>query len=331
MTQTAFRSQLLTFNGDPAQSSQAANYETDGLLVVDDGKVVAAGPYAQLAATLARDAIVHDLRDKLIVPGFIDTHIHYPQTDMIASPAPGLLPWLDKYTFPTERQFGDPELCARSRRLLRRRTARLRHDERARLLHVHKQSADALFAASDARDLRMIAGKVLMDRNCPEFLRDTAQSGYDDSAELIDRWHGKGRQMYALTPRFAPTSTEAQLEACSELARRHPDVFVQSHVAENVDEVKWVAELFPGHRSYLDIYDRYGLLRRARCTATASTSTTRTAAGWPRRAPSSRTARRRTSSSAAGCSISTRPANTTCPSRSRPTSAAARRFRCCRR
>ncbi|MEK7989223.1 guanine deaminase, partial [Burkholderia contaminans] len=261
MTQTAFRSQLLTFNGDPAQSSQAANYETDGLLIVDDGKVVAAGPYAQLAATLARDAIVHELRDKLIVPGFIDTHIHYPQTDMIASPAPGLLPWLDKYTFPTERQFGDPEHA--------REVADFFVDEllacgtTSALVYctVHKQSADALFAASDARDLRMIAGKVLMDRNCPEFLRDTAQSGYDDSAELIDRWHGKGRQMYALTPRFAPTSTEAQLEACGELARRHPDVFVQSHVAENVDEVKWVAELFPGHRSYLDIYDRYGLLR----------------------------------------------------------------------
>ncbi len=108
----------------------------------------------------------------------------------------------------------------------------------------------------------MVAGKVLMDRNCPEFLRDTAQSGYDDSAELIGRWHNRGRQMYALTPRFAPTSTEAQLEACGVLARQHPDIFIQSHVAENTDEVKWVADLFPGHRSYLDIYDHYGLLRR---------------------------------------------------------------------
>lgn len=107
----------------------------------------------------------------------------------------------------------------------------------------------------------MIAGKVLMDRNCPEFLRDTAQSGYDDSAELIERWHGRGRQLYALTPRFAPTSTPAQLEACGTLAKAHPDVFIQTHVAENVDEVKWVAQLYPGHRSYLDVYDRYGLLR----------------------------------------------------------------------
>ncbi|MCA7956426.1 guanine deaminase [Burkholderia multivorans] len=261
MTQTAFRSQLLTFNGAPAQSSQAAIHETDGLLIVDDGKVVAAGPYTRIAPMLTRDAVVHDLRGKLIVPGFIDTHIHYPQTDMIASPAPGLLPWLDTYTFPTERRFGDPEHA--------REVADFFVDEllacgtTSALVYctVHKQSADALFAASEARDLRMIAGKVMMDRNCPEFLRDTAQSGYDDTAELIGRWHGRGRQMYVITPRFAPTSTEAQLEACGELARRHPDVFVQSHVAENVDEVKWAAELFPGHRSYLDIYDRYGLLR----------------------------------------------------------------------
>lgn len=262
MTQTAFRAPLLTFNGDPAQSGEAAVYETDGLVIVDDGKVVASGPHAALAATLAPDAVVHEMRDKLIVPGFIDTHIHYPQTDMIASPAPGLLPWLDTYTFPTERRFDDP---AHAREVAEFFVdALLACGTTSALVYctVHKQSADALFAASESRDLRMIAGKVLMDRNCPEFLRDTAQSGYDDSAELIGRWHGRGRQMYALTPRFAPTSSEAQLEACGELARRHPDVFVQSHVAENVDEVKWAAELFPGHRSYLDIYDHYGLLRR---------------------------------------------------------------------
>lgn len=262
MTQTAFRAPLLTFNGDPAQSGEAAVYETDGLVIVDDGKVVASGPHAALAATLAPDAVVHEMRDKLIVPGFIDTHIHYPQTDMIASPAPGLLPWLDTYTFPTERRFDDP---AHAREVAEFFVdALLACGTKSALVYctVHKQSADALFAASESRDLRMIAGKVLMDRNCPEFLRDTAQSGYDDSAELIGRWHGRGRQMYALTPRFAPTSSEAQLEACGELARRHPDVFVQSHVAENVDEVKWAAELFPGHRSYLDIYDHYGLLRR---------------------------------------------------------------------
>jgi guanine deaminase len=261
MTQTAYRAQLLTFNGDPAQSSNAAIFNEDGLLIVEDGHVVAAGAYASVASRLAPGTQVVEMRDKLIVPGFIDTHIHFPQTDMIASPAPGLLPWLDTYTFPTERGFSDPAVA--------QDTARFFIDEllacgtTTALVYctVHKQSADALFTEAQARSVRMIGGKVLMDRNCPEFLRDTAQSGYDDSAELIARWHNHGRQMYALTPRFAPTSTEAQLEATGALAKLHPDVFIQSHVAENQDEVKWVASLFPGHRSYLDIYDHYGLLR----------------------------------------------------------------------
>jgi guanine deaminase len=262
MTQSAYRAKLLTFTGDPAQSSDAAVYHEDGVVIVENGHVAASGAWSAHAGQLADGAAVHDLRDKLIVPGFIDTHIHYPQTDMIASPAPGLLPWLETYTFPTERGF-EKEAVAED-------TARFFVDEllasgtTTALVYctVHKQSADALFSASEAKNLRMIAGKVLMDRHCPEFLRDTPQTGYDDSAELIGRWHKRGRQMYALTPRFAPTSTEAQLEACQALAKAHPDIFIQSHVAENPDEVKWVSELFPRHRSYLDVYDHYGLLRR---------------------------------------------------------------------
>lgn len=262
MTQSAWRAQLLTFDGEPVQSSDAVDFNEDGLLIVEDGHVVAAGAYGALAARVAPDAQRHDLRGKLIVPGFIDTHIHYPQTDVIASPAPGLLPWLDTYTFPTEQRFEDPVYA--------RDTARFFIDEllacgtTTALVYctVRKDSADALFLESEARNMRMVAGKVLMDRNCPAFLRDTAQSGYDDSAELIGRWHNRGRQQYALTPRFAPTSSEAQLESCGDLARRHPDVFIQSHVAEQADEVKWAVDLFPGHRSYLDIYDHYGLLRR---------------------------------------------------------------------
>ncbi|WP_321929932.1 guanine deaminase [Paraburkholderia guartelaensis] len=262
MTQSAYRAKLLTFTGDPAQSSDAAVFDEDGVVIVEDGHVVASGAWSALKSRVSESATVHNLRDKLIVPGFIDTHIHYPQTDMIASPAPGLLPWLNTYTFPTERGF-ENEAVAQD-------TARFFVDEllacgtTTALVYctVHKQSADALFTASEAKNLRMVAGKVLMDRHCPEFLRDTPQTGYDDSAELIERWHNRGRQMYALTPRFAPTSTEAQLEACGALAKAHGDIFIQSHVAENPDEVKWVKELFPGHRSYLDVYDHYGLLRK---------------------------------------------------------------------
>jgi guanine deaminase len=262
MTPSAYRAKLLTFTGDPAQSADAAVYHEDGIVIVEDGHVVASGAWPMLAGRIADGASIHDLRDKLIVPGFIDTHIHYPQTDMIASPAPGLLPWLDTWTYPTERAF-ESEAVAQD-------TARFFVDEllangtTTALVYctVHKQSADALFSASAAKNLRMIAGKVLMDRHCPEFLRDTPQTGYDDSAGLIGRWHNHGRLMYALTPRFAPTSSEAQLEACQALAKAHPDIFIQSHLAENRSEVKWVSELFPRQRSYLDVYDHYGLLRR---------------------------------------------------------------------
>jgi len=261
MTQSAYRAKLLTFTGDPAQSPDAAVYHEDGVVIVEDGHVVASGAWSALAARVADGTPIHDLLDKLIVPGFIDTHIHYPQTDIIASPAPGLLPWLETWTFPTERGFENEAVA--------HHTARFFVDEllangtTTALVYctVHKQSADALFSASEAKNLRMIAGKVLMDRHCPAFLRDTPQSAYDDSAELIARWHQRGRLMYALTPRFAPTSTEAQLEACQALAKAHPDIFIQSHVAENRDEVQWVSELFPRHRSYVDVYDHYGLLR----------------------------------------------------------------------
>ncbi|SDE01002.1 guanine deaminase [Paraburkholderia lycopersici] len=262
MTQSAYRAKLLTFTGDPAQSSDAAVFDEDGGVIVEDGHVVASGAWSALRSRVNDAATVRDLRDKLIVPGFIDTHIHYPQTDMIASPAPGLLPWLNTYTFPTERGFADEAVAQDTARFFVGELLACGTTTALVYCTVHKQSADALFAASEAKNLRMVAGKVLMDRHCPEFLRDTPQTGYDDSAELIGRWHGRGRQMYALTPRFAPTSTEAQLEACGALAKAHADVFIQSHVAENPDEVKWVKELFPGHRSYLDVYDDYGLLRR---------------------------------------------------------------------
>jgi guanine deaminase len=202
---------------------------------------------------------VHDHRGKLITPGFIDTHVHYPQTDIIGSPAPGLLPWLETYTFPAEGRFADPVHA--------RAVAEFFLDELLRngtttamvYCTVHAESVDALFEASSARKLRMAAGKVLMDRHCPDFLRDTAD--LRASEQLIRRWHKRGRSLYAITPRFAPTSTEAQLGAAGELARAHPDTFIQTHVAENRDECAWVGRLFPRQRSYLQVYEHHGLLR----------------------------------------------------------------------
>jgi guanine deaminase len=259
-TVQAYRASLLHFHADPAFAENAYSWFEDGLLVVEDGRVKAAGDHAQLAATLPDGLEPVDYRGQIITPGFIDTHLHYPQTDMIASPAPGLLPWLESYTFPTERQFGDPAHA--------RATAEFFLDELARCgtttavvyCTVHRESVDAFFEASEARKLRMVAGKVLMDRNCPDFLRDL-EGGIGESEALINKWHKHARSLYAITPRFAPTSSAAQLGAIAELARAYPDTFVQTHVSENKDECSWVGELYPDARSYLGVYEHYGLLR----------------------------------------------------------------------
>jgi len=256
----AYRASLLHFRADPAFDEQAALWHEDGLLIVEAGRVKAAGDYAKLASMLPPGVEPLDYRGKVITPGFIDTHLHYPQTDMIASPAPGLLPWLETYTFPSEGRFGDAPHA--------RSTADFFLDELLRCgttsamvyCTVHAQSVDEFFEASEARNLRMVAGKVLMDRHCPDFLRDL-EGDLGASEALIDKWHKRGRALYAITPRFAPTSTDVQLRLTGELAARHPDTFIQTHVAENQDECRWVGELFPQARSYLDVYERFGLMR----------------------------------------------------------------------
>lgn len=258
----AIRGALLHFLADPLDAGERAyEYFPDGLLVVADGHVVSAGEATAALAELPPGTPVADRSGKLIVPGFVDTHIHYPQTDMIAAYGEQLLEWLERYTYPAERRFADAAHA--------REVAEFFLDELLRggtttaLVYatVHPQSADAFFAAAQARGARMIAGKVLMDRNCPEFLRDTAESGYADSKALIARWHGRSRLSYAVTPRFAPASTERQLELAGRLLDEHSGVYLQTHVAENRSEVAWAAELFPWSRSYLHVYDRFGLVR----------------------------------------------------------------------
>lgn len=257
----AYRGSLLHFLADPAFSDNAHAWHEDGLLIVEDGKVQAAGDYAALHATLPAGAAVHDYSGKLLMPGFIDTHLHYPQTDMIASPSEGLLPWLETYTFPTERQFEDTRHAAGVADFFLDELLRCGTTTAMVYCTVHPQSVDAFLAASEQRGLRMVAGKVMMDRNCPDFLRDSAESSARDTEALIQRWHKRGRALYAITPRFAPTSTEAQLQLAGELARDYPDTFIQTHVSENEAECAWVRELFPNARSYIDVYDSYGMMR----------------------------------------------------------------------
>jgi guanine deaminase len=260
---SAHRGAILHFRHDPGSRDDAGacEYFADGLLLINEGHVAALGPAAELLPSLPKNTPITGHPDQLLLPGFIDTHIHYPQTDVIASGGKQLLDWLEDYTFPAERKFADA--------LHAREVAGFFLDELLRngtttaqvFGTVHKVSVDEFFLAAEQRQLRMVAGKPLMDRNCPEFLRDTASSGEQESRELIAQWHGRGRLHYAITPRFAPTSTLAQLESIGRLAREYPDVFIHSHLAENRAEIAWVKELFPDSRSYLDVYDHYGLLR----------------------------------------------------------------------
>ncbi|MEO7496283.1 MAG: guanine deaminase [Massilia sp.] len=257
----AYRASLLYFTADPAFAEHAHVWHQDGLLVVDGDRIAQAGDYAALATSLPAGTPLHDYRGKIIMPGFIDTHLHYPQTDMIASSAPGLLPWLDTYTFPTERRFSDPGHARQVAEFFLDELLRCGTTTAMVYCTVHRESVDAFFEASEARALRMVAGKVLMDRHCPDFLRDTPEGGVRDSEDLINKWHKRGRALYAITPRFAPTSSERQLRLAGELAAAYPDTFIQTHVSENAEECAWVRSLFPAQRSYLHVYEHYGFMR----------------------------------------------------------------------
>ena len=257
----AYRAAILHSIADPAVVGVEQSYEyfEDGLLVIDNGQVAKVGHAVDLLPTL-KDVEITEYRDALITPGFIDTHIHYPQTGMIASYGEQLLDWLNTYTFPTEKQFEDKAHAADVAGIFLKEL--LRNGTTTALVFgsVHKQSVDAFFEAAEALNLRMIAGKVLMDRNAPEYLTDTPESGYADSKELIERWHGKGRLHYAVTPRFAPTSTPEQLSLAGKLLGEYPDLYMHTHLSENRQEIEWVKQLFPERSGYLDVYDHFKLI-----------------------------------------------------------------------
>lgn len=263
MTVSAIRSSLLHCLRDPGLAGDASAVECikDALTIVRDGRIECVGDAKTLLPSLGADVVIEDQRGKILVPGFIDTHVHYPQVDVIASYGAQLLDWLNQYTFPAEIAFADRPYADAAAEFFLDRLLENGTTTASVFCTSHPQSVDAFFTASEARGLRMIAGKCLMDQHAPDGLRDTVKSGYHDSKALIERWHGHARSLYAITPRFAPTSSLAQMETMRALAREHPDTYIQSHVAENRAEIAWVDELFPGHRSYLDVYDRYGLLR----------------------------------------------------------------------
>ena len=259
----AFRGSIFHCLADPGPHAEASAIEhiEDGLLVVEDGHVLQVGAAAALLTSLDDGTSVKDYRGKLIVPGLIDCHVHCPQVDIIASYGEQLLDWLNKYAYPAEMQFADQEHASEVAAFFLDELLRNGTTTAAVFATVHPHSADTLFAAAEARNMRLVGGKVLMDEHCPDALRDDPTSGYEDSKLLIEKWHGKGRLGYAITPRFALTSSEAQLEAAGRLAAEYPDAWVHTHLAENQDEVEEIARKFSWSRSYLDVYDRFGLLR----------------------------------------------------------------------
>ena len=255
-----YRSALLRFADDGS-----ALYDADGLLAIEcdaagRARVQAAGDWQSLHGQFADQPVTH-WPGRIIAPGFVDMHIHFPQTDMIGSPADGLLPWLEQYTFPEETRFRDALHGAAVAEFFVDELLRNGVTTALAFASSHPQSVNALMQEAQRRSLRMICGKVLQDRHSPDGVRDATEQSLLDTQELIERWHGADRLGYAITPRFAPTSTAEQLRGAGELAARYPDVWIQSHVAENLDEVRWVRELFPDARSYLAVYDDFGLMR----------------------------------------------------------------------
>ncbi len=257
----AIRGALVTFSGDPFVDGveAARHYESDAIVAMANGRITDCGPARDVMDRLAQGTPVTAYPNALITAGFIDAHVHYPQVPVIGAGGRSLLDWLADYTFPMERRFADADHARKVAKVYLAENLRHGITTAAVFGTVHPASVDVLFEEAQALRLRMIAGKVLMDRNAPDYLLDTAQRGYDESKTLLERWHGKDRLGYAITPRFAVTSSPAQLEAAGALRREHPDAFVQSHLAENTAEVAWVRELFPVQKSYVDVYAHFGL------------------------------------------------------------------------
>jgi guanine deaminase len=259
MTARALRGEVVSLRADPFLEEPEACLEhiRDALVVIEDGTIASVTPWEENAA---RGLEVTHYPRGIIVPGFIDAHVHYPQTQMIGAFGEGLLEWLEKYTFVAEQDFADPAHAEAVAGVFLRELLRAGTTTAAVYCTVHPQSVEAFFAESERFNTRMIAGKVLMDRNGPPELLDTPETAYSESKALIEKWHGRGRQLYCITPRFAPACSEAELAAAARLWTEHPGTYVQTHLCETTAEIDWVLDLFPGRESYLDVYDKAGLV-----------------------------------------------------------------------
>ncbi|TCV74497.1 guanine deaminase [Neorhizobium sp. R1-B] len=262
MTQMLIRGRLLSFKRAPLSltDSESYAYESDGALLIESGKIAAVGDYATVKAKAADGIEEIDHRPHLILPGFIDTHMHFPQMQVIASYAANLLEWLNTYTFPEECRFVESDHAARIATHFYDELIRQGTTTAVAYCSVHKTSADAYFAEALKRGMCMVGGKVMMDRNAPQGLLDTPEMGYDETRAVIADWHGKGRNHVAITPRFAITSTPGQMKAAQALAEEFPDLHIQTHLSENHEEIRYTCELYPEAKDYTDIYARYGLL-----------------------------------------------------------------------
>lgn len=260
-----YRAELLSFKKDPAKSGvtkESLNYYKDGLLIIEKGFIKDIGNYKDIKDKykLKDKDINEKFKNKLIMPGFIDTHIHYAQTEIIGSFGEELLPWLEKYTFPAELKFKDKEYASKISEFFVNELFKNGTTTALVLGTVHKESIDAIFEVAHRLDMRLIAGKVMMDRNAPKKLLDTAKKSFKESEKLINKWHEKNRLLYAITPRFAPTSTIEQLKLAGKLKKKYPNTYVHSHLSENKNEISWVKSLFPKAKNYLDVYDSFGLV-----------------------------------------------------------------------
>lgn len=259
---TAVRGRFLDIKNTVAQAREIhdqVRYVEDGLLISQNGEIQWFGSWEEGQQHLPEGVQVAHYPEQLIVPGFIDTHIHFPQTEMVGAYGEQLLEWLNTYTFPTEIQFQDPAYSEKIAEFFVEELLKNGTTTALVFCTVHPESVNALFNAATTRNMRLIAGKVLMDRHAPEQLCDTPERAYQESKALIEKWHGKGRNLYAITPRFAPTSTPAQLEKAQQLKAEYPDVYLHTHLSENKNEIAWVKSLFPEQKGYLDVYHHYGL------------------------------------------------------------------------